>query len=104
MLNLNQIELSAQKYAHTDTHSQRADNSPPGLNLSSKRPPESEISSTMPSKLRLQIHISLDGFMAGPDNAMDWLLPIEWTQAMKDYVNHTVMHSVVSKKSVLSSA
>lgn len=53
----------------------------------------------MPSMLKVQIHRSLDGFMAGPSNAIDWLLAVDWSPAMKEYINTTVIDSVVRSHS-----
>lgn len=47
----------------------------------------------MPRKLILQMHMSLDGYVAGPNQGMDWL-NMNWDDEMKSYVNNTVMGSV----------
>ena len=40
----------------------------------------------MPRKLILQMHISLDGYIAGPDNSLfDWMT-MNWSQDLKDSV------------------
>ena len=49
----------------------------------------------MPSELRLQCHMSLAGYMAGPNYSMDWLVNIDWDPAMKDFINSVIMNSVV---------
>jgi len=36
-------------------------------------------------KLRLQVQMSLDGFIAGPAGEMDWLVR-DWDDALKQYV------------------
>ena len=47
----------------------------------------------MPAKLLLQVHISLDGFIAGPNQSMDWL-NMDWDDAMKVFVNDIIMANV----------
>ena len=37
-------------------------------------------------KLKLQVQISVDGFIAGPDGEMDWMV-WDWDDALKDYVS-----------------
>jgi len=36
-------------------------------------------------KLKLQVQMSMDGFIAGPEGEMDWLIH-NWTEDLKDYV------------------
>lgn len=36
-------------------------------------------------KLKLQVQISVDGFIAGPNGEMDWMV-WDWDQQLKDYV------------------
>lgn len=43
-------------------------------------------------KLKVQVQLSVDGFMAGPDGEMDWLA-WEWDDDLKDYVG-TLMEPV----------
>ncbi|QHS54550.1 dihydrofolate reductase family protein [Mucilaginibacter sp. 14171R-50] len=38
-------------------------------------------------KLKLQMQVSLDGFVAGPNNEMDWLT-WDWDDDLKKYVQH----------------
>ena len=37
-------------------------------------------------KLKLQVQMSLDGCIAGPNNEMDWMV-WDWDEKLKDYVN-----------------
>ncbi len=37
-------------------------------------------------KLKLQVQVSVDGFIAGPDGEMDWMV-WDWDEALKDYVS-----------------
>lgn len=37
-------------------------------------------------KLKLQMQLTVDGFVAGPNGEMDWMV-WDWDQALKDYVN-----------------
>lgn len=46
----------------------------------------------MSRKLKLQVQISVDGFVAGPNGEMDWM-KWDWTDDIKDYVNK--LHSSV---------
>lgn len=43
-------------------------------------------------KLKLQVQVSMDGFIAGPNGEMDWML-WDWSQDLKDYVTE-LCHSV----------
>ena len=36
-------------------------------------------------KLKLQVQITLDGFIAGPNGEMDWIM-VDWDEALKEYV------------------
>ena len=36
-------------------------------------------------KLKLQVQISVDGFVAGPNGEMDWMM-FDWDDELKDYV------------------
>ena len=37
-------------------------------------------------KLKLQVQMSVDGYIAGPNNEMDWLVR-DWDDNLKKYVN-----------------
>lgn len=37
-------------------------------------------------KLKLQVQVSIDGFIAGPNGEMDWMV-WDWDDALKDYVS-----------------
>ncbi|MGP1685133.1 MAG: dihydrofolate reductase family protein, partial [Giesbergeria sp.] len=37
-------------------------------------------------KLKLQVQISIDGFIAGPKGEMDWMV-WDWDDALKQYVS-----------------
>ena len=37
-------------------------------------------------KLKLQVQVSVDGFIAGPGGEMDWMI-FEWDDALKNYVD-----------------
>jgi dihydrofolate reductase len=41
----------------------------------------------MSRKLKLQVQISVDGFVAGPNGEMDWMT-WNWDDELKDYVSH----------------
>ena len=41
----------------------------------------------MSRKLKLQVQISVDGFVAGPSGEMDWMI-WDWDDELKDYVSH----------------
>ncbi|HEX2535695.1 MAG TPA: dihydrofolate reductase family protein, partial [Chitinophagaceae bacterium] len=36
--------------------------------------------------LKLQVQMTLDGYMAGPDGEMDWMV-LDWDEALKNYVS-----------------
>ncbi|HMI04645.1 MAG TPA: dihydrofolate reductase family protein [Pedobacter sp.] len=38
-------------------------------------------------KLKLQMHISLDGFVSGPEGQLDWIVTIGSDQALGDFIN-----------------
>ncbi|MES2893193.1 MAG: dihydrofolate reductase family protein [Bacteroidota bacterium] len=39
----------------------------------------------MPRKLKLQVQLSVDGFIAGPNGEMDWMI-FDWDEPLKQYV------------------